>query len=211
MGQINHPVKLEQMLKNFGIKNFVETGTGDGSSMDKVLLTEIVDNAYGIELDDELYANLAEAYAGIDYMHLYKGYSEDKMANVMDDIDDEPALFWLDAHFPGADYGPAGYGAEEDVNKRLPMEAELRVMKEKRDLSKDIIFMDDLRIYVDRGYEAGNWNQRKMYGGDGYEFVEELIGDTHVLVEHHGDQGYLLAFPVDTDQEKIMEIVKQWI
>ena len=101
------------------------------------------------------------------------------------------------------------YGAEEDVNKRLPMEAELRVMKEKRDLSKDIIFMDDLRIYVDRGYEAGNWNQRKMYGGDGYEFVEELIGDTHVLVEHHGDQGYLLAFPVDTDQEKIMEIVKQ--
>lgn len=209
MGQINHPVKLEQMLKNFGIKNFVETGTGDGSSMDKVLLTEIVDNAYGIELDDELYANLAEAYAGIDYMHLYKGYSEDKMANVMDDIDNEPALFWLDAHFPGADYGPAGYGAEEDVNKRLPMEAELRVMKEKRDLSKDIIFMDDLRIYVDRGYEAGNWNQRKMYGGDGYEFVEELIGDTHVLVEHHGDQGYLLAFPVDTDQEKIMEIVKQ--
>lgn len=209
MGQINHPVKLEQMLKNFGIKNFVETGTGDGSSMDKVLLTEIVDNAYGIELDDELYANLAEAYAGIDYMHLYKGYSEDKMANVMDDIDDEPALFWLDAHFPGADYGPAGYGAEEDVNKRLPMEAELRVMKEKRDLSKDIIFMDDLRIYVDRGYEAGNWDQRKMYGGDGYEFVEELIGDTHVLVEHHGDQGYLLAFPVDTDQEKIMEIVKQ--
>jgi|TARA_B100001142_G_scaffold230724_1_gene228849 hypothetical protein len=209
MGQINHPVKLEQMLKNFGIKNFVETGTGDGSSMDKVLLTEIVDNAYGIELDDELYANLAEAYAGIDYMHLYKGYSEDKMANVMDDIDDEPALFWLDAHFPGADYGPAGYGAEEDVNKRLPMEAELRVMKEKRDLSKDIIFMDDLRIYVDRGYEAGNWDQRKMYGGDGYDFVEELIGDTHVLVEHHGDQGYLLAFPVDTDQEKIMEIVKQ--
>ena len=76
-------------------------------------------------------------------------------------------------------------------------------------ISKDIIFMDDLRIYVDRGYEAGNWNQRKMYGGDGYEFVEELIGDTHVLVEHHGDQGYLLAFPVDTDQEKIMEIVKQ--
>ena len=209
MGQINHPVKLEQMLKSFGIKNFVETGTGDGSSMDKVLLTEIVDNAYGIELDDELYANLEKAYDGIDYMHLYKGYSEDEMANVMDDIDDEPALFWLDAHFPGADYGPAGYGAEEDVNKRLPMEAELRVMKEKRDLSKDIIFMDDLRIYVDRGYEAGNWDQRKMYGGDGYDFVEELIGDTHVLVEHHADQGYLLAFPVDTDQDKIMEIIKQ--
>ena len=209
MGQINHPVKLEQMLKNFGIKNFVETGTGDGSSMDKVLMTEIVDNAYGIELDDELYDNLEKAYDDVDYMHLYKGYSEDEMVNVMDDIDEEPALFWLDAHFPGADYGPAGYGAEQDVNKRLPMETELRIMKEKRDLSKDIIFMDDLRIYVDRNFVAGNWDQRKMYGGDGYDFVEELIGDTHVLVEHHADQGYLLAFPVDTDQDKIMEIIKQ--
>ena len=209
MGQINHPVKLEQMLKNFGIKNFVETGTGDGSSMDKVLMAEIVDNAYGIELDDELYDNLEKAYDDIDYMHLYKGYSEDEMVNVMDDIDEEPALFWLDAHFPGADYGPAGYGAEQDVNKRLPMETELRIMKEKRDLSKDIIFMDDLRIYVDRNFVAGNWDQRRMYRGDGYDFVEELIGDTHVLVEHHADQAYLLAFPVDTDQDKIMEIIKQ--
>ena len=36
-----------------------------------------------------------------------------------------------------------------------------------------------------------------------------LPGGTHVLVEHHADQGYLLAFPVDTDQDKIMEIIKQ--
>lgn len=48
MGQINHPVKLKQMLEAFNIKNFVESGTGDGSSMDKILLTEMVDNSYGV-------------------------------------------------------------------------------------------------------------------------------------------------------------------
>lgn len=209
MGQLNYPVKLEQTLRNFGIKNFVETGTGDGSGMDKVLMTEIVDNTYGIELNKELYAKLEKAYEDIDYMHLYNGYSKDEMSKVMDDLDDNPTLFWLDAHFPDADYGNAGYGDEKNADIRIPMEAELRVMKEKRDLSKDLIFMDDLRIYVDRNFTAGNWDQRKLYGGDGYDFVEELIGDTHLLVEHHGEQGYLLAFPIDVDEEKIKEIIKQ--
>ena len=208
MGQINHPVKLKTMLENFGIKSFVESGTGDGSSMDKILLTETVDNSYGVELDDELYANLESKYEDLDYVHLYKGYTEDRFAEVLDDLDDSPALFWLDAHFPGADYGPEGYGAEKDIDKRLPMEKELRIMKENRDLSKDVIFMDDLRIYVDRDFEAGCWDQRKLYGAEGYDFVEEIIGETHLIIEHHGDQGYLLAFPVDYTEDQIREVLQ---
>jgi hypothetical protein len=209
MGQINHPVKLKTMLENFGIKSFVESGTGDGSSMDKVLLTETVDNSYGVEVDDELYANLESKYEDLDYVHLYKGYTEDRFAEVLNDLDESPALFWLDAHFPGADYGDAGYGAEEDIDKRLPMEKELKIMVQNRDLSNDIIFMDDLRIYVDRNFAAGSWPQRKLYGSDGYDFVEQLIGDTHIIIEHHGDQGYLLAFPVDTPEDKIRGVINE--
>lgn len=209
MGQINHPVKLKKMLQDFDIKNFVESGTGDGSSMDKVLLTEVVDDSYGVELDDGLYEKLEKKYNSLDYVHLYNGYTEDRFTDVLNDLGDTPTLFWLDAHFPGADYGDASYGAEEDIDKRLPMEKELRVMKDNRDLSKDIIFMDDLRIYVDRPFVAGSWPQRKLYGADGYDFVEEIIGDTHILIEHHGDQGYLLAFPIDTSEEKIREILNE--
>ena len=209
MGQINHPVKLKKMLQDFDIQNFVESGTGDGSSMDKVLLTGRKLSAYGVELDEELYKNLEKKYDMLGYVALYKGYTEDQFVRVMEDLDDSPTLFWLDAHFPGADYGDASYGAEEDIDKRLPMEKELRVMKENRDLSNDIIFMDDLRIYVDRPFVAGPWPQRKLYGGDGYDFVEEIIGETHIQIEHHGDQGYLLAFPVDTPEEKIREIINE--
>ena len=209
MGQINHPVKLKQMLQEFQISNFVESGTGDGSSMDKVLLTEVVDNSYGVELDDELYSNLEKKYKGLDYVHLYKGYTEDRFDEVLSKLDGSPTLWWLDAHFPGAYYGDAGYGAEEDIDKRLPMEKELKIMVQNRDLSNDIIFMDDLRVYVDRDFVAGSWPQRKLYGADGYDFVEQLIGDTHILIEHHGDQGYLLAFPVDTPEDKIRGVINE--
>ena len=208
MGQINHPMKLKETLESFGIKNFVETGTGDGSSMNKVIDTEVLDKQYGIELDIELFSNLMKQYDGNENVILFNGYSEDCMDAVLEELSEDPTLFWLDAHFPGADYGPAGYGDEEDLNKRLPMEAELKIMKEKRDLSKDVIFMDDLRIYVDRDFEAGNWPERSKFGANGYDFVEELIGDTHILVEHLADQGYLLAFPIDTEEESIRELVR---
>lgn len=208
MGQINHPMKLKETLESFGIKNFVETGTGDGSSMNKVIDTEVLDKQYGIELDTELFRNLMKQYDGNENVIIFNGYSEDCMDAVLEELSEDPTLFWLDAHFPGADYGPAGYGDEEDLSKRLPMEAELKIMKEKRDLSKDVIFMDDLRIYVDREFEAGNWPERSKFGANGYDFVEELIGDTHILVEHLADQGYLLAFPIDTEEESIRELVR---
>lgn len=208
MGQINHPMKLKETLESFGIKNFVETGTGDGSSMNKVIDTEVLNKHYGIELDTELFSNLMKRYDGNENVIIFNGYSEDCMGAVLEELSDDPTLFWLDAHFPGADYGPAGYGDEEDLNKRLPMEAELKIMKEKRDLSKDVIFMDDLRIYVDRNFGRGNWTERSKFGANGYDFVEELIGDTHILVEHLADQGYLLAFPIDTEEESIRELVQ---
>jgi hypothetical protein len=207
MGQINYPVKLKKMLQAFGIKNFVETGTGTGSSMDAVLLTEEVEIHYGNELNDKLFAQLMHKYSENENVVLYSGYSEDCMAEILSELNDSPTLFWLDAHFPDVAWGEDGgdYTVGDD-QKRLPMETELRIMKENRDLSNDIIIMDDLRIYVDRNYEAGSWEMRSSAGADGYDFVEELIGDTHILIEHHGQQGYLLCFPVNSPEEKIREV-----
>ena len=83
---------------------------------------------------------LEKKYKGLDYVHLYKGYTEDRFDEVISKLDGSPTLWWLDAHFPGADYGDVGYGAEEDIDKRLPMEKELKIMVQNRDLSNDIIW-----------------------------------------------------------------------
>ncbi len=204
---IQNPAHLKEMCEKFGIKNYVETGVGTGRGMLHVLENAGIDKAYGIELDDRLFCKYDSVFEGFT-VELFKGYSHEEMPTLLEKLDNNPTLFWLDAHFPGGDYFDEGYGKEEDFVKRLPMEEELRIISENRDISNDIIFMDDLRIYVDRNFQAGNWVDRKTIGSEGYDFVEELIGKTHSINEHLGDEGYLLAFPVKYSEEEILTIIK---
>ncbi len=207
MGMIQNPTHLAQMCMKFGIKNYVETGVGSGRAMKYVLDLGCIDRAYGIELDSRLFETYGKIFTDQPVEFFY-GYSHEQMPNVLKELDENPTLFWLDAHFPGADYFDEGYGSEKDFVKRLPMEEELRIISENRDISNDIIFMDDLRIYVDRDFEQGNWVDRKSIGGEGYNFVEEYIGKTHTINEHLGDEGYLLAFPIKYSEQEILSIIK---
>ena len=206
MGRIKNPVKLQELIQNFDIKNFVETGSGNGTSMNDVFQLNLVEKLYGIELAIPLYEDLKNKFNGI---HFYNGYSKDELPNVLNDLNPNPTLYWLDAHFPFSEYqfnNP--YDSEPDVTKRIPLEIELRIIKESRDVSKDIFIMDDLRIYVDRPYTAGNWDMRNTAGYEGYDFVEEILGDTHVIIEHHGDEGYLLAYPILYSEEEIKSTIR---
>ena len=207
MGRIQNPTHLAQMCEKFQIKNYVETGVGTGHAMKYVLDLGCIDQAYGIELDSRLFETYEKIFTNQPVEFFY-GYSHEQMANVLKELDNNPTLFWLDAHFPGADYFGEGYGSEKDFIKRLPMEEELRIISKNRDISNDIIFMDDLRIYVDRDFTVGNWEDRKTIGLDGYDFVEDLIGETHTINEHLGDEGYLLAFPIRYTKEEIISIIK---
>ena len=206
MGRVCNPVKLDKVIEIFNIKNFVETGSGDGTSMRDLYNLNLVENLYGIELDENLYKNLVNSFPSVKF---YNGYSKDKMNDLLCDINENPTLFWLDAHFPNSDYFGIPYDSEPDKSKRIPLEIELRILKESRDLSKDVFIMDDLRIYVDRPYMDGSWNLRSVAGDSGYDFVEELIGDTHLLVEHYGDQGYLLAYPLSFSEEVIGTTIRE--
>jgi len=207
MGRIQNPTHLEQMCRKFEIKNYVETGVGKGHAMKYVLDLGCIDQAYGIELDNRLFETYEKIFTNQPVEFFY-GYSHEQMENVLKELDKNPTLFWLDAHFPGADYFGEGYGSEKDFIKRLPMEEELRIISKNRDISNDIIFMDDLRIYVDRDFAMCNWEDRKTIGSDGYDFVEDLIGETHTINEHLGDEGYLLAFPIRYTKEEIISIIK---
>jgi len=206
MGRIQNPANLPEMCKKFGIKNYVETGVGRGEGINYILRNVKMDKLYGIELDERLYSTYDEIFAGHS-VEIFEGYSHEQMPNVLEKLDNNPTLFWLDAHFPGGDYFGEGYGSEQDFVKRLPMEEELRIISKNRDISNDIIFMDDLRIYVDRNFSSGNWHERSTIGAEGYDFVEELIGKTHTISEHLGDEGYILAFPIKYTEEEIMSIL----
>ena len=203
MGRINHPINLEKLVKVLNLKNFVESGTGDCSSMKIAADLNLFENLYGIDLDEDLYNRAVSMFKSS--VKMYNGYSKDEMLKIVGELSDRPTLFWLDAHFPGADYKGAKYDAEKDDSKRIPLEAELKIISENRDITNDVFIIDDLRIYTD--LPGGSWEFRSTAGAENHDFIETLIGKTHLLVEHHRDQGYMLGFPLSVSEEIVRSTI----
>jgi hypothetical protein len=212
MGQIYQAIKPKEVIETFGIKNFVETGTGIADSLSHILNVRPDDlNVYTIELMGELHKQLVERFEDTPNLHLIKGYSNIEMKTVVEQLSSEPTLFWHDAHFPGADFNinGASYTSEPDPVKRIPLESELRVIKESgRDISKDVFVLDDLRVYKDGPYEGGNWDLRTVAGSDNIDFVYELFDETHVIIESYVAQGFLILFPIDADLEVCKDLIE---
>lgn len=209
MGRLSNPIYLQDVISYFNIYNYVETGFGDGTSLKDVYNVSPQLKFYGIDLDLSMCDRLANSDLG-SVVKIYNGYSKDQFIPLLDDLNDDPTLFWLDAHFPNSDYHGVPYNSEPDDSKRIPLKIELEILKNKRDISKDVIIMDDLRIYVDRNYEAGSWEFRAAAGADGYEFIEEILDDTHLLLENYKDQGYLLAFPRSSNLDIVKSFIKEY-
>jgi len=203
MGRINHPINLEKLVKVLNLKNFVESGTGDCSSMKIAADLNLFENLYGIDLDEDLYNRAVSMFKSS--VNMYNGYSKDEMLKIVGELSNKPTLFWLDAHFPGADYKGVKYDAEKDDSKRIPLEAELKIISENRDITNDVFIIDDLRIYAD--LLGGSWEFRSTAGAENHDFIETLIGKTHLLVEHHQDQGYMLGFPLSVSEEIVRSTI----
>ncbi len=174
-------------------KIFVETGTHYGDAVDYALGFHF-EQIHTIEIDPFLYKRLIGKYNPLPLsLELHLGASRDIFPTLLPGLSE--TVFWLDAHFPCADDRRAGYGDEKDIELRLPLEKELRQIKKYKDISGDVFLIDDLRIYEDGPFAAGNWVDRLKFGGDGIEFVEEILGDTHTITKRYEDQGYLIATP----------------
>ncbi len=104
-------------------------------------------------------------------------------------------LFFLDAHFPGADFHFDTYTSTKDYDTRLPLEREVRTLNSVRDLSNDVIIIDDLRVYEDNNYSDGNWSLRSQAGGDGIQFIYEIFEKTHRIERDLRFQGFLIIKP----------------
>lgn len=196
MGQLHEAVNLQDVVKRFNIQALVETGTGLGSTVSRAA-KEFPDlDIYTIESEGEVYLQAVANLALHLNVECFFGKSADVLSDVLMSVQNKDnVLFWLDAHFPGADFGLAAYGDEQDKDVRLPLESELRIIVENRDVSSDYFVIDDLRVYEDGPFESGNWAERHLYGGDGIDFIYELLGATHNITKLYGQQGYIVAEP----------------
>jgi hypothetical protein len=108
--------------------------------------------------------------------------------------------FWLDAHFPGADNPSPLYGqhdAEQNDDIRLPLEKELDLIKNLRSKYKDIILIDDIKLYRNNG-ELANWasNIKPRQKFSSNEFYKEILSKTHHFNYSDHDTGYGILTPL---------------
>lgn len=200
MGQLNEAIQIKNVLDFYDIKNFVETGTGQAEVVQTVIEADDTLNVHTIEVIPEIYDKNKINFSYLKDVNWHLGTSFDILPEILPDLKGT-TLFWMDAHFPGADFGLSSYGDEKDDDKRLPLKKELETIVENRDVTNDVFVIDDLRIYEDGPFGDGNWEDREKYGGDGIEFIEELFDETHYVVKSYNAQGSILLFPVSKEIE----------
>ena len=198
---------IDDIQANCDTRVFIETGTLHGDGVDYALQHNF-DKIYSIEIDDELYVQACVKYAQNETVSILNGSSSEVLPELITTIDDN-ILFWLDAHFPGADAGKASYREcceKLDYDVNLPLEAELGAIANRREKYNDVVVIDDLWLWEEGQYGAGDMDVHcKNHGHDitrDYVVGDKLLGpmiqpfdDTHYHKRGYEHQGYLVLLP----------------
>lgn len=185
--------KVEELTERHGLSTFVETGTGRGDSLiwaaqwpgfQHLLSCEIEPllavGAIAL-LNEDRRVSIARMESGL-FIRLFAASQL------------PPALVWLDAHYPGAGFGLGDYNDARPDEERLPLERELLALAERP--AKDLIIIDDLRIYETGDYEDGPL-PADVEGSptkNGANWIRDMFPEHQSAVVTR-DQGYLLLFP----------------
>lgn len=183
---------ISHLMRAYNLQHFIETGTGGGDGIESIKHCGFK-TISSIEITPLLYKNAVERFKENKIIDIHLGDSREILPIILNDIEvNEPVLFWLDGHYPGADYGLGEYKAED-----IPLERELRIIKSIRPTAKDVFLIDDLRIYLQRNYQAGNLNGFKGINPVGnIDFVYELFSNTHDIQLSDANEGYIMLYPL---------------
>lgn len=196
MGQLHEAINFDDVILKYNIQGLIETGTGLGNTVINFAQKFPDLEVWTIESELEIYLQALANLNNFSNVKCFNGISSELLPIVLKDIKfKDSILFWLDAHFPGADFGLSTYGGTENKDIRLPLELELKLIVENRDVSKDFFVIDDLRVYEDGPFQDGNWADRHLYGGDGVDFIYKLFEETHNITKLYAQQGYVIMEP----------------
>jgi len=127
---------LQRYADRYGLRTLVETGTYKADTVRA--LRRSFARIYSIEVDPVLYHQAVRRCRRQRNAVLLLGDSADRLSEVVEAIT-EPSLFWLDAHYSGAETGMA------DVE--TPVMAELKVILGGA-VHGHVILIDDYREFV---------------------------------------------------------------
>lgn len=142
------PSKIKQQIvasyaERFGPRVLVETGTYLGDMIHAI--KDRFDRVYSVELDPHLHARAVRRFARWPHVKLLRGDSGEVLARVLAELD-QPALFWLDAHYSG------GITARAALD--TPVARELELIMSHR-VPNHVVLIDDARAFgVDSNYPS---------------------------------------------------------
>jgi len=175
-------------------RTFVETGTGKGTGLAYALRYPF-EKLYSIEYMAELYEECVQKFTD-SRVSLVHSDSLSGLEKILDEMGESPALFWLDAHFPGADFGFNSYDhLIDEPSLHKPLKEEVKLIASKRPKSRDVFIIDDLQIYEDGPFELLDQKFKDKYGEPGIDFIEEAFSETHYFKKDYRHQGFLILTP----------------
>jgi len=186
---------ISEYIQTYNLENYIETGTGMGDCLRHALQFNFK-KLKSVEIYPQVYDRIKNGFSD-SRVELFLGNSYELMEQMVKDLKGN-TLFFLDAHFPGADFHFKTYTSTQDYNTRLPLEREVCTLDTLRDLSNDVIIIDDLRIYEDNSYSEGNWDLRLQAGGNGIQFIYDIFEKTHQIKKDLRSQGFLIITPKNT-------------
>jgi len=142
MGSVTFSIPIDlatTLVDAAGLRYAVETGTYLGDSA--LLLSEVVDEVWSVELKPEILAQARERTAHRNDIHLVEGYSPEVLPGLLRQVPG-PALYWLDGHGGtfGADDVPAHI-------RECPVLEELAAIAQHPDAARSVILIDDARAF----------------------------------------------------------------
>jgi len=195
MGTLAH-FNLAALAQLHGLKALVETGTAQGDGVAAALAAGF-STIHSVEIIPAVAERARQRFAGRAGVTIWEGDSATELPKILEALPEGPTLFWLDAHFPGAHTG-ADYAAEPDLERRLPLEREVALIAAARPAARDLVLIDDARIYQPGPYGAGDLpaDWPPLAGCvRSLDFVRAAFGATHGVVVDYSDQGYVMVVP----------------
>jgi hypothetical protein len=183
-------------LDKFKCKVFIETGTGKGTGLKHALQFNF-EKLFSIEINEHLYQECRFKF-NLPRVNLVNASSIEGLKKILPTISKEDKiLFWLDAHFPGADFQLGSYDDPIDLNLKLPLRKEIEVICDYRKNCKDTFIIDDLQLFEEGNYELNQPESFLLKYRTSNQFIYDLFGDSHSFTKDYRHQGFLILRPKD--------------
>lgn len=196
MGSISR-FNINKIATDYHCLHFVETGTWKGDGVAYALQTNFT-RIISIEIIPGIAEEAQKRFQHNKNVRIVTGDSVPVLSRELPLLQGN-CIFWLDAHFPGAEEGIRRYDAENDEDRRLPLEKEIGIIRVSRPHFKDVLIIDDLRIYEDGPYENGNAPADTLPKANrNIDFVTSHFGTTHHISRLYRDEGYIILTPIST-------------